>query len=138
MGGVVIVTRAAEPLRSSHRRRGAGHRGSASGLITGRVFVVFTRDSTREPRHQVSDRRPVLRPDVRGLAASQSVVVSDAAPSLAGYPRWTSRRASTTQAFFNVCTTIARTTAQLHHGRRGPEPVALAGERVQRGAAPAG
>src|SRR5690606_32181564 len=126
VGGVVIVTRAAEPRFEIELTADAAQAIARLGLevpVTGRVFVVFTRDSTREPRHQVSVTGvPFYGLDVRGLAAGQSVVVSDAAPGLAGYPL--ARIADLppgeyhVQAFLNVYTTYHRAdghTLELHH-----------------------
>ncbi len=60
--------------------------GLATGVITGRAFAIFTRDSTREPRFQAGSYAggvPFFGVDVEALASGQAATID---PSTPGFP----------------------------------------------------
>jgi hypothetical protein len=80
--------------------------------ITGRVFVVITRDTSPEPRLQAgsfTQTTPLFGTDVSGLAAGQSATITDTMP---GYPTATLRDLPAgdyyVQALMNVYTEFHR------------------------------
>jgi len=90
--------------------------------VTGRAYVILTRNSEREPRQQVGvSGVPFWGQDVREMAGGQEVGITPGAGPVTGYPLQdlSSLPAGeyTVQAFLNVFTTFHRAdghTVQMH------------------------
>ena len=81
--------------------------------VTGRVFIIITRDEESEPREQAGIMGvPLWGKDVRELESGDRVVFSDGDPSIRGYLLENIRDIPpedyTIQAFLNVYTTFHR------------------------------
>ncbi len=82
----------------------------ASAPVTGRLFVMFSRDNTREPRFQAGGYNasvPIWGTDVTGLKPGESALVD---PSALGFPLKSLRELPAgdyyVQALFNVYTKV--------------------------------
>lgn len=126
VGGVWVVGRETTPRFEVELTAEAGQAIAALGLevpVTGRIFVVLTRDSTSEPREQVDVTGvPFYGLDVRDLAPGMPVLLGDETAGVEGYPL--ARIADLppgeyyVQAFLNVYTTYHRAdgrTLEMHH-----------------------
>jgi len=90
--------------------------------VTGRAYVILTRNGEREPRHQVGvSGVPFWGVDVREMAGGQEVGITPGSEDVAGYPLSDLSSVPpgdyTVQAFLNVYTTFHRAdgaTLQMH------------------------
>ena len=98
---------------------------AAMGLevpVTGRAYVILTRDGEREPRQQVGIQGvPFWGKEVRDLAGGQEVGITPGAAEVIGYPLGDLSAVPpgeyTVQAFLNVFTTFERAdgkTLEMH------------------------
>jgi hypothetical protein len=119
------VTESGAPLFFIRFAESAATEMAALGLevpVTGRIYVILTRDEEREPRHQLGRTGvPFWGMDVRGFSPSDEILLEPGAEGVRGYPFQDFSSIPpgeyTVQAFLNVFTTFHRSdghTVEMH------------------------